>query len=143
MASNSAYTVRVEGLREFQRNLRQLRDRELNKKVRLANKAAAEVVKPEARRTAPDRRPSSKDRQNYRPGRLEKSITVTASPKSAVIKAGSKARVPYAGAIHFGYRRRGISPNRFLYRAMARKSDEVSATYEAEITAVLRERLEN
>lgn len=143
MPSNSAYTVRVEGLREFQRNLRVLKDRELNKKVRLANKAAAEIVKPEAKKTAPNHRPSPKDSKSYRPGKLERSIGVTASPKSAVVKAGSKARVPYAGAIHFGFPRRNIRPNRFLFRAMARKSDEVSATYEREITAVLKDKLEN
>ncbi|MBD0712555.1 HK97 gp10 family phage protein [Streptomyces sp. NBC_01732] len=141
--ANSAYTVQVEGLNELKRSLRQLRDTELNKKVRAVNKTAAELVKPEARKTAPDHTRTAKDAKRYKPGKLEKSITVVASANSAAIKAGSSSRVPYAGAIHFGFPRRNIRPNRFLFRAMARKSDDVSETYEREITAVLREKLES
>ncbi|MFC9739155.1 HK97-gp10 family putative phage morphogenesis protein [Streptomyces noursei] len=141
--ADSAYTVRVEGLNELKRALRQLRDTELNKKVRAVNKEAAEIVKPEARKTAPNHTRTAKDAKRYKPGKLEKSITVIASANSAAIKAGSASRVPYAGAIHFGYPKRRIRPNRFLYRAMARTSDQVSDTYEREITAVLRDKLES
>ncbi len=141
--ASSAFTVRVEGLDDLKRSLRKLKDTELNKKVRAVNKQAAEIVKPEARKTAPDHTRTPKDAKRYRPGKLEKSITVVASTNSAAIKAGSASRVPYAGAIHFGFPRRGISPNRFLFRAMARSSDAVSDTYEREITAVLRDKLES
>jgi hypothetical protein len=143
MAQRSQFTVQVDGLNELNRNLRALRDRELNNKVRAVNKMAAEVVKPEARRTAPEGHRDAKSSRRYRPGKLEKSVTVVASAKGAQVKAGSASRVPYAGAIHFGFPRRHIRPNRFLFRAMARKSDEVSATYEREIENVLRERLES
>ncbi|WP_411144970.1 hypothetical protein [Streptomyces sp. x-80] len=142
MARTSAYTVRVKGMREMQRNIRRLRSRELNNSVRAANKAAAEVVKPAAESTAPKGRRDAKSGRRYKPGKLAKSVKVTASGKGAAIKAGSAARVPYAGAIHFGYPKRHIRPNRFLYRAMARKSDAVSETYEREISAVVRQFLE-
>lgn len=142
MARTSAFTVRVQGMRELQRNVRRLRSRELNNSVRAANKKAAEVVKPEAVATAPKGRRNAKSSRRYRPGKLAKSVKVTASAKGAQVKAGSAARVPYAGVVHFGYPRRGIRPNRFLFRAMARKSVEVSETYEREIGAVVRQHLE-
>ncbi|MCX5153699.1 hypothetical protein OG914_06700 [Streptomyces sp. NBC_00291] len=127
---------------DLQKNIRRLKDRELNNSVRAANKAAADMVKPEAEATAPKGRRDPKSSKRYKPGRLAKSVKVTASAKGAQVKAGSAARVPYAAAIHFGYRKRGIRPNRFLYRAMARKSDDVAKTYEREINAVVRKHLE-
>ncbi|MEV8106099.1 hypothetical protein [Streptomyces sp. NPDC088135] len=142
MARTSAFTVRVAGLSDFQKNVRRLRSRDLNNSVRAANKAAAEVVKPEAESTAPKGRRDAKSSKRYKPGKLAKSVKVTASVKGAQVKAGSAARVPYAAAIHFGYPKRNIRPNRFLYRAMARKSDAVSETYEREISAVVRQHLE-
>lgn len=143
MAQRSAYTVQVDGLREFQRNVRTLRSRELSRAVREANKASGEVLVPQAKHESPDGRRDAKSSKKYRPGKLDKSIRVTASTKGAVIKAGSAARVPYAAAIHFGFRRRNIRPNRFLFRAMARKSAQVAATYERRIDAVVRNYLES
>jgi len=143
VAQRSAYTIRVDGLREFQRNVRTLRDRELNKAVREANKASGEILIPQAKHESPDGRRDAKSSKRYRPGKLDKSIKVTASVKGAVIKAGSAARVPYAAAIHFGFRKRNISANRFLYRAMARKSDVVALTYERRIAAVVERFLES
>ncbi|MET8691727.1 hypothetical protein ABZV65_04175 [Streptomyces bauhiniae] len=133
----------MDGLREFQRNVRTLRDKELNKAVRAANKASAEVLVPQAVHESPDGHRDAKSSKKYRPGKLDKSIKVTASAKGAVIKAGSAGRVPYAAAIHFGFRRRNIRANRFLFRAMARKSAQVAATYERRIEAVVRTYLES
>lgn len=143
MAQRSAYTIQVDGLREFQRNVRTLKDKELNKAVRAANKASGEVLLPQAVHESPDGKRDAKSSKAYRPGRLDKSIKVTASAKGAVIKAGSAARVPYAAAIHFGYRKRNIRANRFLFRAMARKSAQVAETYERRIDAVVRNFLES
>lgn len=143
MAQRSAYTIRVDGLRELQRNVRSLKDRELNKEVRAANKASAEILLPQAVHESPDGHRDAKSNKRYRPGKLDKSVKVTASVKGAVIKAGSASRVPYAAAIHFGFRRRNIRPNRFLYRAMARKSAQVAATYERRIYAVVQRYLES
>jgi len=143
MARRSAYTVQVEGLREFQQSVRRLKDRELNKKVRELNKSAAEIVKPEAVRASPDGKRDAKSSKKYRPGKLDKTIKVVASAKSAAIKAGSAARVPYAAVVHFGFPRRNIRPNRFLFRAMARKGKEVGEKYESEIQSLVREHLES
>ncbi|WP_327254084.1 hypothetical protein [Streptomyces sp. NBC_01244] len=142
MARTSAFTVRVAGMTELQKNIRRLKSRDLNNAVRAANKQAAEVVKPEAESTAPKGRRDAKSGKRYKPGKLAKSVKVTASAKGAQVKAGSATRVPYAAAVHFGYPKRGIKPNRFLFRAMARKSAAVSETYEREISAVVRQHLE-
>lgn len=143
MPSQSAYTVRVEGLRELRKALRQLKDSELSKRVRLVNKQAAEIVKPEAEKSAPEGRRTAKSAKRYKPGKLARSVRVVASANSAAIKAGSASRVPYAAPVHFGYPKRGIRPNRFLYRAMARTSAEVAETYEREIHDVIRDKLES
>lgn len=143
MAQRSAYTIRVDGLRELQRNVRALRDKELNKAVRAANKASAEILIPQAVHESPDGHRDAKSSKKYRPGKLDKSIKVTASVKGAVIKAGSASRVPYAAAIHFGFRKRNIRPNRFLFRAMARKGPQVAATYERRVYAVVQRFLES
>ncbi|WP_327384871.1 hypothetical protein [Streptomyces sp. NBC_01207] len=141
--ARSRFSVQVEGLNQLKKTLRQLKDKDLSKRVREVNKMAAELVQPEAQRGVPQHRRSPKDAKKYRPGKLAKSVKVVVSANSAAIKAGTAARSPYAGAIHFGFPRRGIKPNRFLYRAMARKSDAVSETYEREISAVLRSKLES
>ncbi|GGU49037.1 HK97-gp10 family putative phage morphogenesis protein [Streptomyces violascens] len=141
--AGSRFSVQVEGLNQLKRTLRQLKDKDLSKAVRQANKDAAEVVKPDAQRGVPQHTRTSKDNKKYRPGKLARSVKVVASANSAAIKAGTSSRAPYAGVIHFGYPKRGIRPNRFLYRAMARNSDKVSETYEREITAVLRDKLES
>ncbi|MFJ7419780.1 hypothetical protein ACIQXD_14360 [Streptomyces uncialis] len=130
-------------MNHLKKTLRALKDRDLSKRVREVNKTAAEIVKPDAQRGVPQRTKTPKDAKKYRPGKLAKSVKVVASANSAAVKAGTAARAPYAGAIHFGFPRRGIKPNRFLYRAMARNSEQVSETYEREISAVLRKKLES
>ncbi|WP_030779363.1 HK97-gp10 family putative phage morphogenesis protein [Streptomyces sp. NRRL S-920] len=141
--AGSRFSVRVEGLNQLKRTLRQLKDKDLSKRVREVNKEAAELIKPDAQRGVPQHTRTRKDNRKYRPGKLARSVKVVASANSAAIKAGTASRAPYAGAIHFGYPKRGIRPNRFLYRAMARNSDRVAETYEREISAVLRNKLEN
>ncbi|WP_424213194.1 HK97-gp10 family putative phage morphogenesis protein [Streptomyces sp. BI20] len=141
--ASSRFSVQVDGLNELKQALRKLKDKDLNKSVRDANKSAAEIVRPDAQAGVPQHTRTPKDSKKYRPGKLAKSVKVVASANFAAIKAGTKARAPYAGAIHFGSPRRGIRPNRFLYRAMARNSEAVSDTYEREITAVLKNKLES
>ncbi|OKH99995.1 hypothetical protein A6A06_23535 [Streptomyces sp. CB02923] len=141
--ASSRFSVQVEGLTQLKKTLRQLKDKDLSKAVREVNKQAAELVKPDASRGVPQHRRTPKDAKKYRPGKLAKSVKVVASANGASIKAGTAARTPYAGAIHFGYPKRHIRPNRFLYRAMARNSGRVSETYEREISAVIRAKLES
>lgn len=51
-----------------------------------------------------------------RSGRLAASVRGNRAKNKAVIAAG-RARVPYAGAINYGWPRRGIRASRFMQRA--------------------------
>ena len=121
--------IRVTGLRELQSKIRKLEDKDLRKELRAANKSAAEIVADQAAREAPKAT-----------GRLARSVKASAGQRDASIKAGTAARVPYAAAINFGWKAKGIQPNPFLYRAMAKVSDKASDVYETKIRA-LAERL--
>lgn len=50
-------------------------------------------------------------------GRLSASIKPTKTKNKAAVRAGS-ARVPYAGAINYGWRKRGIRADLFMQRAI-------------------------
>ena len=51
------------------------------------------------------------------------------------VRAGMKA-VPYAGPIHFGWGRRNITPQPFLYQAIDRRHAEVLDTYLAHLERI-------
>jgi HK97 gp10 family phage protein len=120
--------IRIDNLRETAQAFRRAERKDLGKKLRLANKDAVEVVKDEAKSQVP-----------VRSGRLRKSINTQASQTSASVKAGSAARVPYAGVIHFGWGRKGIHPQPFLFGAVAKKYDEVVEAYEKNIDKLKRD----
>jgi HK97 gp10 family phage protein len=113
--------VKVEGLRELRKEIRALGDKDLNRSLNKANKAAADVVRDEAKTST---------RMPRKSGKLAGSVKSGASGDRATVSAGSAVKVPYAGAIHFGWPKRGIRPRPFLYAAMATKRDEVLAAYE-------------
>ena len=110
---------KVDGLKELQKEIRRTEDVELKKQLRLANKEAAQVVADQAKVEVP-----------RRSGRLARSIGTQASQTSASVKAGTAARVPYAGPIHFGWPKRNIRPQPFLYEAMDKRIGEVRRAYE-------------
>ena len=87
--------------------------------MRGANKEAAEVVAKDARSRAPKLS-----------GRLAKSIKAQASTRSAYVKAGTAARVPYAAVQEFGWPGHNIEPQPFIYPAIAAKNDEVVEKYD-------------
>jgi hypothetical protein len=117
-------TVQVRGARELRRAIRQAQDKDLKKELSRAHKSAADIVANEAKRIVP-----------RRSGRLQGSIRPGGTQTSGVVRAG-KAAVPYAGVIHFGWPRRNIRPNTFLYDAADARVDEVVAQYEEAIRAI-------
>lgn len=131
-----AEAIRVDGLKELQAKLRAV-DRALPRQLRAANKEAAQVVADRAKVLVP-----------VRSGRLKGSIGVRAGQRDAEVKAGSAARVPYAGPIHFGWpgrpnRDRGwrggpIRPQPFLYQARDQRIGAVIAVYEQRIDKLTR-----
>ena len=119
---------KVDGLKELQKEIRQTEDVELKKRLRLANKEAAQVVADQAKVEVP-----------RRSGRLARSIGVQASQTSASVKAGTAARVPYAGPIHFGWPKRNIRPQPFLYEAMDKRIGEVRRAYEKNLGKITKD----
>ena len=126
--SSAMAGVKVEGLRDLQKQLRQAQDKDMQAALRKANKGAAEIVADEARNKVP-----------VRSGRLKASIGARGSQRSATVKAGTAARVPYAGPIHFGWRARNITPQPFLYEALGEKWDNVYKDYEHQIQKLINE----
>jgi hypothetical protein len=82
------------------------------------NRKAAQPVYDRAREIVP-----------RRSGRLARSIKVRATARTAHVQAGKTGLVPYAGPIHFGWRRRNIEPQPFLYGALDDRRQEVADVY--------------
>ena len=117
--------IEIENLKALQKEVRNLRDKELNAEMKKANKAAAQVAVDAGKPKTPSRS-----------GRLEKTIKAANSARYAAIKAGSPSRAPYAGVIHFGWPRRNIKPQPFLDEAIREKFGDIRDTYEEALRAV-------
>ncbi|HAT1503351.1 HK97 gp10 family phage protein [Corynebacterium striatum] len=104
--SNSGFapaTVKVEGLKELRRTLKQAGG-DLND-LKLANRHAAESIEPIAAGLAPKVT-----------GRLVGTLRVGATQKAGLLRSGRKL-VPYAGPIHWGWPARGIRPHPYMTEA--------------------------
>ena len=88
--------------------------------MRGANKEAAEVVADDARGRA----------RVGATGRLRGSIKAQASTRSAYVKGGTAARVPYFAVHEFGWPAHNIEPQGMIYPAIAAKNDEVVEKYD-------------
>lgn len=115
--------IRVEGLKDLQRSLKDL-DGESQKQLRLVLNDAAEVVASGARRLVPSVS-----------GRARKSIRASSSQRAAVVKAGG-AKAKYYGFLDFGgtvgkghvsgkgggaIKRTQIKEGRYLYPTFSRR----------------------
>jgi len=106
--------VKIEGLREVNKALRDLGDDTKNA-MKETHLEAARMVLPEAVRIAP-----------FRTGNLARSLTATATRTGGRITAKA---TPYAGPIHFGWPARRIKPQPFVYEALDPRRDEVVDVY--------------
>lgn len=61
-------------------------------------------------------------------GRLRSSIRPGATARTGLVRAGGR-NVPYAAVQHFGWARRNISPDPYLYDALDERRDEVADRY--------------
>jgi HK97 gp10 family phage protein len=120
-------SIKVDGLRELQRQLRTLDNKAMKAELRKVNKDAATIVADEARNLVP-----------VRSGRLRASIGARAGQTSASVKAGTGSRVPYAGPIHFGWPARNIRPQPFLYEALGKKWKEVYNAYDKNVSDLVK-----
>ena len=129
MASNRN-AIRVDNLKELQRALNKV-DKDMAKELRKTNKSAADIVRDDARIHAPTQS-----------GALKRSVTSQASGRDAKVKAGSASRVPYAGAVIYGYRNRpqgghNWPPQPFLPKALVVKRPVIEKEYEEALRALM------
>ena len=106
----------IEGINKLRRALFKLDDAARDD-FKQAGFDAANIVVKEAQTLVPKRS-----------GKLQKSIRANKIASGAKVSAGKKT-VPYAGVIHFGWARRNIRPNPFLYDAADNRVNEVMDTY--------------
>lgn len=116
-------SIRIEGLSKVLKALEEL-DAAAKDDLRSLSMQAAEPVVIEAKNTVP-----------VLTGALQRSIRAVKSSRGVKVRAGS-ARVPYAKPIHFGWNTHNIMANKFLFRAVDRKIDEVATVYEQGIIAI-------
>lgn len=116
--------VRVENLSKVIRQIKQI-EPDLVEELKTANREIADDVTTTARTIAPKKT-----------GTLAGTIRPGATARTGLVRAGS-ARVPWVGPIHFGWARRNIRPQTFLYDALDARSAEVEERYLAAITKVL------
>lgn len=117
--------IEIEGLRELNRAFRRLGS-DATVDLKGVHLESARVVEKRARQVVP-----------VRSGRLKDTLRSSGTMRGAQVRAGF-ARVPYAGPIHFGWRKRNIRPQPFLYDALDDRRAEVLRTYEDNLNKLIR-----
>lgn len=117
-------TITVKGINALVRDLK-----------KLSPDAIAEI-KEVNRSLASDVASAASSRVPRRTGALANSIRAGATQRSGVVRAGKKA-VPYAGAIHFGWHRRNIRPNPFIWDALDSRKGEIERKWLDAMTEIV------
>lgn len=108
-------TIKVEGLKELSKSLKDI-SRELPKELVKLSKEAAGIVSPEAQSLAP-----------VRSGRLRAAVKPGATQAGAYVKVSG---LPYVGPIIGGWPKHNIKPNPFLFKALDNKTPAVVDVYQ-------------
>ena len=116
--------IKIEGAKQLQRALRQVDGGTASLKD--AHLAGAKIVEREAVRLAP-----------RRSGVLAGSLRSSGQARQGVVRAG-RASVPYAGVIHFGWAKRNIAPQPYLYDAVDSRRQEVLDAYGKQVNEVIK-----
>ncbi len=94
------------------------------------------------RRLADNVAGTAKTKVPVRSGRLKNSIRGSGTKTAARVKAGNNRKtasgVPYGPPIHWGWARKGIRAQPFLYEALDVKRQEVIDTYNKEVRTIIR-----
>lgn len=117
--------VRVEGAKELRRALKKAELDVERAALKEAHREAAEIVAKRATQVVPEVS-----------GTLKGSIRASGTQTKGIVRAGRKS-VPYAGVIHFGWPRRNISPQPYLYEAADDRVNEVLETYLERVDQIL------
>lgn len=121
----SGMRVEVEGITSLARTFRKVGDEGSRAFLLAANKEAASAVEHTARGLVPTRS-----------GRLADTLRSAGNAKGGVVLAG-KARVKYAGPIHFGWFKRGIRPQPFMFQALDRRAGDIEEIYHRRLDELL------
>ena len=119
-----AEAIKVVGLAEVQRALKQMEVP--GKEISQAGFDAAKLVADYAKaRTVPVK--TGATRNAIRPAKLQ---------RGAVIRVKG-TQIPYANPIHFGWFKRHILPNPYLYKALDVRIDEVYSAYFKQLSKLI------
>ena len=116
--------IEVKGLKELNRALLNVGD-DLSD-LKNANEALGKIVADRAAALVP-----------VRTGKLKKTIKAVRSDKKVRIAAGS-ASVRYAPIIEFGWGKRNIRPQSYLYKAAGQLREEIKTKFEDNIKELIR-----
>lgn len=117
--------VRVEGLDELRRNLRRVKDADLDAEMKEIHADLAREVIQRAQPNVP-----------VKSGKLRASLRSTGTVRDAVGRVG-KASVPYAAPIHWGWKARGIPPRPFLTDAAEALERGIVDRYDRQVADML------
>lgn len=115
--------IQVHGAKEFRAAMKRM-EADL-KDYSAVNRRAASMVADTAR-----------DRAPVLTGALAGSVRPGATRTRGYVKAGGRG-IPYAGPIHFGWPRRNIAPQPFIFDALDERKGDVIEAYEAYIEALV------
>ena len=117
--------VYVDGLDELRRELRRVKDSELDEEMKQIHAELAREVQKRAEPRVP-----------VDSGRLKGSLRSTGTVRDAIGRVG-KASVPYAPPIHWGWKARNIEPQRFLTDAAQSLEQGIADRYDRQVAAML------
>lgn len=117
--------VRVEGLDELRRELRRVKDSELNDAMKQIHQDLAREVIQRAQPNVP-----------VKSGALRASLRGAGTVRDAIGRVG-KASVPYAAPIHWGWKARNIEPRPFLTDAAEALERDIVDRYDRQVADML------
>ena len=118
--------IRVD-TKELRKELRKIDEPSMTAELKDTNKRAADIVIAAALPNVP-----------VRTGRLKASVRSGGGLSGATVRAGT-VKVPYAAAIHWGRKKRGVIVGRpFIYNAVQATREQVIDQYKKDINSLLR-----
>ena len=110
--------IKIQGITKAQRDIRNF-EQNAQDDLKVVHLENAKIVAAVAGRLVP-----------YKTGKLAESVRAGALKNSGVVRAGFPRKDPlYAGPIHFGWPKRRITPNPFIYDALDQRKQEVIQNY--------------
>lgn len=119
------FAVHPAGLADLQRELRQVKDKELDNELKAIHKALADEVLARALPNVPEAS-----------GALKASVRSAGTKRDAIGRAG-KASVPYAPIVHWGWPARGVQSRPFLREASLALEADITDRYDQAVATML------